>query len=113
MKVLGREPALIAGALGSVLIVFASSFELSFLTSGQATAIAALLTAVVMAWTTRPAAPAIFTGVVTAGAALLAEYGLNLSNEKIAAVSAMVLAVCALLGVRPHVYPQDTLVSRS
>lgn len=112
MKIFGREPALVVGVIGSFLVMLAS-FNVSFLDAGQAAAITALISSLIMAYATRPAAPALFTGVVAAGAALLAEYGLALADGQVGAISAAVLAVCALLGVRPQVYPQDTKVSKA
>lgn len=111
MKLFGREPALWASLATSLVSVLVAA-DLPWLTAGQGAALIALIGAVVIAITTRPVAPALFTGIVAAAAALVAEYGLDLSDALTTAVSATVLSVCALLGVRPQVSPQDTPVSR-
>lgn len=105
MKIFGREPALWLGVIGAVLVAL-SSFGVPYLNAGQAAAIVALLTAGVTAWATRPVAPALFTGVITAASALVAEYGLHFSDVQVAGVTGTVLAVLALLGVRSQVEPK-------
>ena len=65
----------LAGALATWLV----SLGLDWLNAGQATAIVTFLSAVVIAATTRPVGPALFVGAVAAGAALFAEYNLNVS----------------------------------
>lgn len=104
MRIFGREPALIIGAVGSVLTVLAA-LNLPWLSAGAAAAITALATAGITAWATRPVAPALYVGVVTAGAALVAEYGFHVSDGVIAALSGAVVAGFALFGVRPQVTP--------
>jgi hypothetical protein len=104
MKIFGREPALIVGAIGSILTVFAA-LNLPGLSAGTAAAITAFLSAVLIAVTTRPIAPALYTGVIAAGVALLAEYGFHVSDGVVAALPAAVLAVFAIFGVRPQVTP--------
>jgi hypothetical protein len=106
MKVFGREPALILGLAGAVL-AWAVSLGLDWLNAGQATAIVALLTAVLMAVTTRPIAPALYAGVISAGAAVFAEYGLNWSEASVTGLGAVILAGFALFGVRPQVTPSQ------
>lgn len=106
MKIFGREPALVVAAVGSLLTVLAA-FNLDFLNAGQAAALTAVLSALVMAVFTRPVAPALFTAVVAAGAALLLEYGVHVSDGVIASVTAAVLAAFALFGVRPQVNPTN------
>ena len=101
----GREPALFLAVAGTLLTVLAA-LNLPWLTAGQAAALTAFVSAVVMAWATRPAAPALFTGVVAALAAMLVEYGLDVSDEVVAAVTGLVLAVFALI-TRGQVSPKD------
>lgn len=96
MKIFGREPALIIGLLGSVLTALAA-LGMPGVSAGAAAAITAAVAALVTAWATRPAMPALYTGAVTALAALLAEYGLHASDEVVASVSGVVLAAFALL----------------
>lgn len=110
-KIFGREPALWIGAIGSVLMILAN-LGVDFLTAGAVSAIVAVLTAIGMALTTEPKSPALFTGIWTAAAALLLEYGLELGDELISTVSASIIAVFALI-TREQVAPRETRVSRS
>lgn len=102
--IFGREPALIVSAIGSVVTLLVA-LNLPGLSAGAGAAITAFLTAVIIAVTTRPVAPALFTGVVAAGAALVSAYGLHVSDAVVGAVSAVVLAGFALFGIRPQVSP--------
>lgn len=104
MKIFGREPALIVGAVGSILTVFAA-LNMPGLSTAAAAAITSFLSAVLIAWATRPVAPALYTGVISAAVALLAQYGLHVPEGVVAALPAAVLAVFALFGVRPQVTP--------
>ncbi len=106
MKIFGREPALWLGLIGAVLTTMVS-LNLPWLSVGAAAAIMALLTAIVTAVTTRPVAPALFVGVLTALVALFAEYGVNLSDGLVAGLSSALLAAFALFGVRPQVRPAE------
>lgn len=103
-SIFGREPALIISAVGTI-VTLAVALNLPGLSAGAGAAITALVTAAIIAATTRPIAPALFTGVVTAGAALFAQYGLDVSDEVVAAVSGVVLVGFALFGIRPQVTP--------
>ncbi|MEU4367570.1 hypothetical protein [Micromonospora chersina] len=105
MKLFGREPALIIGAIGSLITVLAA-LNLPGLSAGAAAALTALVTAGVTAWTTRPIAPALYVGVVAAAAALLAEYGFHVSDAAVAAIGGAIVAGFALFGVRPQVTPK-------
>jgi hypothetical protein len=94
----GREPALVLGVLSAGLSLLVT-FQFG-LTGEQAGAIVAVISAAFAAATafvTRPVAPAAFTGLVTAAAALLAAYGLNVAPETIGAINFFVLAVLGLL----------------
>lgn len=104
IKIFGREPALWLAAIGAV-VTWAVSLGLDWLNAGQATAIVTFLTAVVIAFTTRPIGPPLFVGAVAAGAALFAEYGLDVSQEAVTGLGAIVLAGFALFGIRPQVTP--------
>ena len=107
IKILGREPALIVGAVGSALTV-AAALNLPWLSTSAAAAITAFLSALLIAATTRPAAPALYTGLVSAGVAMLAEYGFHAPEQLVATLPAAVLAGFALFGVRPQVSPNTT-----
>lgn len=98
-SVLGREPALWIAAIAAVLGI-GVTFGLDGLSAGQAAAIVVALNAAAAVWAAllvRPIAPAVFTGAVSAGAALLAAYGLHVSQETVGAVNVAVLAVLGLL----------------
>lgn len=109
IKILGREPSAWVASVGAVLVVLAS-LGVPFLSAGQAAAISALIVALILLATTRPIAPGLVTGVTTAGAALLAAYGMTLPDSAVAAVTGATLAVFALL-TRQQVEPQETVVT--
>lgn len=94
-----REPALIVGVLsGALSLLVALNFH--GLSSDQAALIVAAVTAgggVATALTTRPIAPAAFTALVAAVAALLAGFHFNVSPGTVAAVNGLVLAVLTLV----------------
>lgn len=105
MRLFGKEPALIIATVGA-LVNWLVTLELGWLDAGQAAAIVALLTAVLTAVTTRPIAPALFVGVLTAGAALFAEYGLHWSDASVTGLSSLLIAALALFGIRDQVTPK-------
>lgn len=105
MKVLNREPAAIIAFVGAVLTALAAT-QVEFLSAGQAAALTAAFAGVLIAVTTRPVAPALFTAAFVAVAALFGEYGLDLSDEVIGGVTAVILAGFTLAGVRPAVTPK-------
>lgn len=108
MKIFGREPTLLLQGLQAVL-TFVVTFGMPWLNDQHAGAIvavgAAVLTAI-NAWAVKPVAPAVFTGLITAGAALLAAYGLDLPQEQVGALSLAVTAVMAFL-LREQVTPEQ------
>jgi hypothetical protein len=104
MKIFGREPALIISAIGAVVTLLVA-LNIPGLSAGAGAAIVTFLTAVIVAATTRPVAPALFTAVVAPAAALFAQYGLHVSDAVVAGVSAVILAGFALFGIRPQATP--------
>jgi len=92
----GREPALWVTAVTAVLAML-GSLGLDVLTPGAAFAIAGVANAIIIAATTRPVGPPLFTGIFTAVVALLAQYGLDLSDQFVASVSTAIVALFALL----------------
>jgi hypothetical protein len=94
-----REPALYIGVLsGALSLLVALNF--GSLTSDQAALIVAAITAVggvITAIATRPVAPAAFTALVAAVAALLAGFRFDVSPGTVAAVNGLVLAVLTLV----------------
>ncbi len=108
MKIFGREPTLVIGAIAAALSV-AVSFKFDWLTAGQAALIVVVLNAglgILNAVKVRPIAPAAFTYGIGAVAALLAAYGLHLSQELVGSVNGLVLSVLMFL-TRGQVTPTD------
>lgn len=105
---LRREPTLLIAVAASVLgLVVTLGF--SWLTAEQAAVIVALLNAGLGAWNAlkvRPIAPAAFTYLVGAIAALAAAYGFDVAQQTVGAVNGVVLTVLALL-TRVQVTPTD------
>jgi hypothetical protein len=104
MKIFGREPALVISMIGG-LVTLLVALNIHGLSAGAGAAITTFVTALIIAFTTRPIAPALFTAIVSAGAALFTEYGLHVSDAVVAAVSAVVLTGFSLFGIRPQVTP--------
>jgi hypothetical protein len=104
MKIFGREPALIIAFIGAI-VTWAAGMNLDWLNAGQATAITSAVTALVIAFTTRPIAPALFAGAVAVVAAVFTEYGLHWSDAAVTGLAGVILASFALFGIRPQVTP--------
>lgn len=105
----GREPAVYAALVQAALSMLVA-FQLDWLNGEQAALITATISALsgaFVAWRTRPIAPAAFTAVVTAGAALAAGYGFDLGQEVVGSTTAAVTALVLFFGVRPQVSPTD------
>ncbi|MGH3745821.1 MAG: hypothetical protein ACRDT8_00295 [Micromonosporaceae bacterium] len=98
MRSILREPALVLGTVASVLsLVVAMGGPVD---EAQAPLIIAAINAlfgVAAAFATRPVQPAVFVGLVTAAAALLAGYGVEVPGDVVAAVNGVVMAVVPLL----------------
>jgi ABC-type methionine transport system permease subunit len=93
-----RNPTLWLQSLAAALAV-AVSFGVPGLTTEQSALITAAAGALITAWNAalvRPIAPAAFTGLIGAGAALLAAYGLELSQEQVGTIQALIVTVLAL-----------------
>ena len=94
-----REPALYIGVLSGALSLLVA-LNIGSLTSDQAALIVAAITAaggVATAIATRPIAPAAFTALVAAVAALLAGFHYDVAPGTVAAVNGLVLAVLTLV----------------
>lgn len=107
IRILGREPTLWI-QLATAVLGFGVTFGWDSLNAKQAAAIVAILTAIlgaINAALVRPVAPPAFAAVVTAGATLLAAYGLEMGQERIGMVQLMVIAGLALL-TRVQVSPK-------
>jgi hypothetical protein len=113
MKIFGREPTLVLQALSAVLgigvalgIPSLSAEQAGFIIAAVSAGIGALNALLV-----RPVAPTAFVGIVGAGAALLAAYGLDVSQPVVGSISAATIAVMALLA-RQQVTPTDAVAGR-
>jgi hypothetical protein len=100
------EPALWIGAIGAVG-TFLVTLHFSWLSAGAEAAIMSLIVAIVTAVFTKPIAPSLYVGVLSAAAAVAAQYGLHWSDASIAALSGIVLAGFALFGIRSQVVATD------
>jgi hypothetical protein len=104
-----REPALYIGVVSAGLSLLVA-LQVNGLTNDQATLIVAAITAVggvVTALMTRPIAPAAFTALVAAAAALLAGFHYDVDPGTVAAINGVVLAVLTLV-TRHQVSPVVT-----
>lgn len=105
-KWFGREPALVIQTIAALLTLLVG-FGIPGLNDGLVATITALFTAGAAAWTAwhvRPVAPALFTGLITTGATLLAAFGVDLSQQQVSLVTVTATAVMALL-LRAQVTP--------
>lgn len=102
-----REPALIIGVIGSVL-TSAAALGLDFLPPAAAAGIVAFLTAAVIAVRTRPVAPALYVAAGSALVAVMAQYGLHLTDAWVGFLTSLVLGGFALFGIRPQVSPSTS-----
>jgi hypothetical protein len=99
MKFFGREPTLVIQTISAGMAILVA-FGMPGLSAGQAALIVAVLNGALgaaNALMVRPLAPAAFTGLVAACAALLGAYGFGVPQEAVGAISAGVIAVLVLL----------------
>lgn len=104
VKIFGREPALWIAFLSAV-VMWAVSLGLDWLNAGQATALVAVIAAILMAITTRPVGPGVFVSALSAVAALFGEYQLHWSDAAVTGLGAIIMAGFALYGIRSQVTP--------
>lgn len=109
VSIFGREPASWLGLIGALVAVLVGA-NLPYLTPVQGSAALAVVTALVMAYTTRPISPALLTAVVVTGVALVGTYGVHASEGLVQGLVALTVAVAGFFAVRPQVNPQDTHV---
>jgi hypothetical protein len=108
MKILGREPAVtigVASALLSLIVTF--NIGLTSLQAGATVAAISAGSSAITAARTRPIAPAAFTGLVTAGTALLAAWHFEVEPATVGALNALVLAVLMFI-TRGQVSPKTS-----
>lgn len=103
MKLFGREPSVIIGLIGALVTALVSMNV--GVPAGVGAAITSFITAVIIAATTRPVAPALITGCITALFALLAEFQFHASDAMVSGFTGLALAVLAVIGIRPQVVP--------
>ncbi len=106
MKIFGREPALCIAAVYAALIML-STFSLPGVDGGLAAGVQLFLTAgatAATAFTVKPIAPAVFSGVITTGAALVSRFGLDLSDAQVGSITALA-AVLVILVARSQITP--------
>lgn len=106
MKIFGREPTLVLQTISALLSILVA-VGIPQLSANQAGLIVAAISAgfgVVNAFLVRPVAPTAFVGLVGAAAALLAAYGLDVSQMVVGSISAATVAVLTLLA-RAQVTP--------
>lgn len=99
-----REPAAIIGIVGAVL-TSAAALKLPGLNAGEASAIVAFLSACLIAARTRPVTPALFVAAGSALVAVMAEYGLHLTDAWVGFLTSLVLGGFAFFGIRPQASP--------
>lgn len=106
MRILGREPALWLAGI-QAFIAFLVGFQFSWLSAGQAAVWMAVVNAIfgtITAIMTRPVAPTLFTHLLAVLATLLAAYGLHLSQELVAGLNGLIVAIVMLV-VRGEISP--------
>ena len=104
MKIFGREPALVVGFIAAVISALVA-LNLPGVSAEVGAALTTFIGGIVIAVTTRPWAPGLFAGLVASGAALLAGWGMHVTDAQVATISALVMAGFALFAVRPQVTP--------
>ncbi|MFG2412263.1 hypothetical protein [Streptomyces goshikiensis] len=98
MKILNREPAVVIGVVSAVLsLIVTFNIGLTSLQAGATVAVISAGSAAVTAARTRPVAPAAFTGLITAGVALLAAWHFQVAPATVGSLNAVVLAVLVFL----------------
>ena len=113
MKILGREPALVVGAINALIMV-AGTLGFSLLGQDQAALWVALVnaaSAAILAWTVRPLSPAVFSQLVGAIVAVIAGYGIELSSDFVFAINGALVPILMFL-TRGQVSPVETAVTQ-
>lgn len=114
MKILGRDPALIIGAINA-LIMIAGTLGFRLLGQDQALLWVGLVNAVsaaVLAWTTRPLSVGPFAYLFSTMVAVAAAYGFDVGAETQLAINAAIVPILAFL-TRNQVSPIETAVTNT
>lgn len=113
MNLKTTEPALIVGAIVAA-ISMAGTLGYSLLSPDQAGLWVLAVNAVaaaVMAWTTRPISPGVFTYLIGVIATLVAAYGFTVSPEQINGLNVLTISILTLI-TRGQVSPADTRITK-
>lgn len=114
MKILGREPALVLGVIVAGISLL-GTLGFAFLSDTQAELWIAVVNGIaagLLAWTTRPFSPGVYTYIVGAFAALGTGYGLSFTDPQIAAVNGFMIGVLTLI-TRNQTSPIVTAITKS
>jgi hypothetical protein len=96
VRIFNGEPALLLQAVSAAFsLLLAFNVGLNAEAAGLWIAVITAVFAAITAWITRPVAPAVFTGIVGAVAALMAGYGYEVRPELIAGINALLLVILA------------------
>lgn len=112
MKIFGREPALVVGAVNSIIMLLAT-LGWTFLSGEQAPLWVGLvngLSAVVLAITIRPISTGVFSQLIGAIVALVGGYGINLSGDFVFALNAALMPILMFV-TRGQASPIETAVT--
>lgn len=112
-KLFGREPALVVGAINSLIMV-GGTLGFALLGPEQAGLWVALVnaaSAAILAWTTRPLSPAVFSQLFGAIVATIGGYGINLSADFVFAINAALVPLLMFI-TRGQVSPVETAITK-
>lgn len=113
MKILGREPALVIGAVNS-FIMLAATLGWSFLSGEQAPLWVATingLSAVLLAVTIRPLSTGVFSQLIGTVVALIAGYGIDLSPDFVFALNGALMPIL-MFATRGQASPIETPITQ-
>lgn len=114
MKIFGREPAQAIAAINSLIMVV-GTFGLGIFGGDNAAALIIAVNAVsalLLAWTTRPISLALFQGAFTSLLAFAGTYNLGLDGDIVASINAAMYPVLTYL-LRGQVSPVETAVTHA
>lgn len=111
-KIFGREPAYVFAAIVS-LISLVGTFGFNLFTPENAAAAVIVVNsaaAILVAWTTRPIAPGLFSALLSAVISLGVTYGLELPQETVVALNGAIYPLLMFIS-RGQVSPIETAVT--
>lgn len=107
-RIFSREPTLWFAAITGAINMLVT-FKLDYLSAEQASLWITLISAVfgaVAVWKTRPVAPQVFTYLASSVVALVAAYGVHLTQEQVGQWNLLALAIASLI-TRNQVSPEQ------